>query len=60
VIERILNHLSGAQGGLTGVYQRHQYSEERRATMLTWGREVARITSGDEHTDNVVELHQHG
>jgi len=60
VIERILNHLSGAQGGLTAVYQRHEYRDERRAAMLTWGREVARITSGDEHADNVVELRQHG
>jgi integrase len=60
VIERILNHLSGAQGGLTAVYQRHEYRDERRAAMLTWGREVTRITSGDEYADNVVELRQHG
>lgn len=24
VIERVLNHVSGAQGGLVGVYQRHE------------------------------------
>ena len=30
VIERVLNHVSGAQGGLVGVYQRHEYREERR------------------------------
>ncbi len=28
VIERVLNHVSGAQGGLVGVYQRHEYREE--------------------------------
>jgi integrase len=37
VIERILNHLSGAQGGLQGVYQRQQYKAKRKAALLAWG-----------------------
>lgn len=37
VIERCLNHVSGTQGGLMGVYQRQTYREKRRAAFLAWG-----------------------
>ena len=30
IIERVLNHVSGAQGGLVGVYQRYEYLEDRK------------------------------
>ena len=43
IIERVLNHLSGAQGGLVGVYQRHEYREERRQALLAWSEYVAKI-----------------
>lgn len=29
VVERVINHLSGVQGGMTGVYQHHEYRDER-------------------------------
>ena len=45
VIERVLNHLSGAQGGLVGVYQRHEYSEERKRALMTWSEYVAKIVN---------------
>ena len=34
VIERVLNHVSGAQGGLVSVYQRHEYREERKRAII--------------------------
>lgn len=37
VIERILNHQSGSNAGLVGVYQRHHYRAERRDATLAWG-----------------------
>ena len=43
VIERILNHQSGANAGLVGVYQRHEYRSERREAILAWGDHVSRI-----------------
>ncbi len=46
VIERVLNHVSGAQGGLIGVYQRHEYRAERKAAMLAWGGYIERLTTG--------------
>ena len=54
VVERVLNHLSGAQGGLVGVYQRHEYRDERRQALITWGSEVERIVEGRSLGDNVV------
>ena len=43
VIERVLNHVSGVQGGLVGVYQRHQYVEERRAATLAWAGHIGEL-----------------
>ena len=43
IIERVLNHVSGAQGGLVGVYQRHEYKEERKQALLAWGAQVVLI-----------------
>jgi integrase len=36
IIEALLNHASGTRAGLVGVYQRHHYEEEMRATMELW------------------------
>jgi hypothetical protein len=47
VVERVLNHISGSQSGLIGVYQRHEYREERRQALLGWAREIDRIVSGE-------------
>lgn len=47
VIERVINHISGAQGGLTGVYQRHNYLDERRQALLTWNDEIHKLINGD-------------
>ena len=46
VIVRVLNHLSGVQGGLTGVYQRYEYREERKQAILNWNEHVAQIVRG--------------
>ena len=57
IIERILNHLSGAQGGLVGVYQRHEYRKERKEAILAWGDKVMQIVgNAEQQTSNVVPL----
>jgi integrase len=45
VTEALLNHISGARAGIVGVYQRHQYAEEKRAALEAWSAHVDRITS---------------
>jgi integrase len=43
VIERVLNHVSGVQGGLVGVYQRHEYRDERKQAVVDWGSFVGQL-----------------
>ena len=40
VVEAVLNHRSGARGGLVAVYQHYQHREERKAALLGWGQKV--------------------
>jgi integrase len=53
VIEKVLNHKSGSFAGIVSVYQRHDFSGEKRAALEAWARYV---TSLDRPVDNVVEL----
>lgn len=46
VTERILNHVSGSFGGIVGIYQRFDYSSERRAALQQWADTVDGIVSG--------------
>lgn len=47
VVERVLNHVSNTQSGLVGVYQRHEYRQERKAASLAWGAHVAAVIAGE-------------
>lgn len=58
VVERVLNHVSNTQSGLVGVYQRHEYRQERKAASAAWGAHVAAITGGDvpDKASNVIPI----
>ena len=53
VIERLLNHMSGSQGGLVGLYQRYEYLEERKKALHAWGARMWISWSLDE---NLAEM----
>lgn len=53
IVERVLNHLSGAQGGLVGVYQRFEYVEERRRAINAWGQRIDELIGG-ERSSNII------
>lgn len=36
VVEKLLNHASGTFSGVLGVYQRHEFAEEKRAAAKAW------------------------
>lgn len=55
VTEAVLNHISGSRAGIAGVYQRHDFKDEKRHALDTWAAEVERIVSG-KHLDNVVSI----
>jgi integrase len=55
VTEAVLNHISGAKSGVAGIYQRHDWRDEKQSALEAWARHVATITK-PAHKDNVVSL----
>lgn len=43
VTEAVLNHLSGSRSGIVGVYQRHNFFNEKRSALNAWAKEVRRL-----------------
>jgi integrase len=56
VIEKVLNHRSGSFAGIVGVYQHHDFADEKRAALERWAAHVEYLTSG-KRADKVVALH---
>jgi integrase len=54
VIEAIVNHVSGHKAGVAGVYNRAQYSQEKRAALQRWADHVERIAAAGVAGANVV------
>lgn len=46
VIEAILNHVSGSRAGVAGVYQRHDWADEKRAALSLWAQAIKRPIRG--------------
>lgn len=43
VTEAVLNHVSGSRAGIVGVYQRHDWAEEKRAALEAWAEFVTKL-----------------
>lgn len=56
VTESILNHTSGSRGGIVGVYQRHDWRDEKTAALDAWAAHVMAVVSGKKTPHNVVPL----
>jgi integrase len=46
VVERLLNHISGSFGGVAGVYQRHDFADEKRQALETWAQHLLTLDLG--------------
>ncbi|OAI30934.1 hypothetical protein A1351_22315 [Methylosinus sp. R-45379] len=46
VTEAVLNHVSGSRAGIVGIYQRHDWADEKREALDAWGRHVEKIAHG--------------
>jgi integrase len=55
VTEKALNHMSGSFGGVAGVYNVHEYQDERAEAMEAWARHVLALVDG-KPPQNVVSL----
>lgn len=59
VVEAILNHISGHQAGVAGVYNKALYLEERRKALGEWGKLIADIVRNEKNasaTDSQCQL----
>jgi integrase len=55
VTESILNHVGGSKGGVAGIYQRHNWSQEKATALQAWADHVGAILSGA-NGNNVIVL----
>lgn len=55
VTEAVLNHVSGSKSGVAGVYQRHEWLDEKRAALDAWARHIGAIVAPADKS-NVVAL----
>ena len=51
VVEAVLGHVSGSRAGIVGIYQRHDWAEEKRAALNVWGAHVAALVEGGGGTE---------
>jgi integrase len=46
VVEALLGHIGGSRGGIVGVYQRHNYADEKRGALRGWSAYVMALVEG--------------
>ena len=46
VTEAVLNHMSGSRAGVAGIYQRHDWKEEKKEAMDMWNEHITALLSG--------------
>ena len=51
VTEAILNHVSGSRSGIVGLYQRHDYADEKGVALERWAVHVGAIITGTKGDD---------
>lgn len=56
VTEAVLNHISGSRAGIVGVYQRHNWADEKRAALQAWDAHLSAIIDGKGKGANVIAL----
>ncbi len=54
-VEKLLNHTSGSFAGVAGIYQRHDFADEKRRALEVWGRHVLALTRAPQPS-NVTEI----
>jgi integrase len=54
IVEAVLNHVSGARGGVAGVYNRSTYAREKKAALDLWADRLLAIVSG--RKTNIVPM----
>ena len=55
VTESVLGHTAGSRAGVVGIYQRHDYADEKRSALEAWGAHIMALIGG-RSTAQVVPL----
>jgi integrase len=55
VVQKILNHV---ETGVTAVYDRYSYDNEKRVALDAWGRQVAEILAGESTARKVLAFNR--
>jgi integrase len=55
VTEAVLNHISGAKGGIAGIYQRHDWKEEKRSALEAWAAHIGNLLKPADDS-NIVSI----
>jgi integrase len=42
-VEKLLNHVSGSFGGVAGIYNRHDFLDEKKAALEVWAQHLLGI-----------------
>lgn len=56
VTEAVLNHVSGSKAGVGGVYQRHQWDDEKREALTAWSAHVMLLIEQPRRRVNKFQL----
>src|SRR3546814_14570287 len=48
VTEAVLNHVSGSRAGVAGVYQRHDWKDEKRNALNDWNKHLVCVLRSEE------------
>ncbi|TIT07323.1 MAG: site-specific integrase [Mesorhizobium sp.] len=55
IVEAVLNHISGARGGVAGTYNKAAYLKQKKSALDAWGRYVDELVTG-KSTGNVLQM----
>lgn len=47
ITEAVVNHVSGHEAGVAGVYNRAIYADEKRAALQEWSNHIAKLIGAD-------------
>ncbi len=57
VIEAVLNHVSGTKRGVSGIYNRSDYGEQKRIALEKWADHLDGLIGG-KRPAKIVKLHR--
>jgi integrase len=56
VTEAVLGHVSGSKSGIVGIYQRHEYDDEKRVALDRWADYIEAVITGKKTGGKVVPM----